>query len=119
MERMYAHILLFVLAGAAFVIFSLVASYLLRVRNPDARKENTYECGMEPIGTSWVQFNVRYYVIALIFVIFDVETIFLMPWAVVFGELGLVAFLEMAVFLLILIAGLVYAWRKGALEWTS
>jgi NADH:ubiquinone oxidoreductase subunit 3 (subunit A) len=81
-------------------------------------KSSLYECGVEPIGTArWNQFNFRYYTYALLFVIFDVETVFIFPWAIRFQQLGLFAFIEMLVFVLILVIGLVYAWRKRALEW--
>ena len=80
-------------------------------------KEDTYECGMVTQGTSWVQFNFRYYFYALLFVIFDVEAIFLFPWAVRFKELKLFGFVEMLIFIAILVVGLVYAWRKRVLEW--
>ena len=78
----------------------------------------TYESGMEPIGGAWIQFNIRYYMFALVFVIFDVETVFLYPWAVAFNRLGLLAFIEALIFIAILVIALAYAWRKGALEWS-
>ncbi len=77
----------------------------------------SYECGEPTIGPSWIQYNVRYYVFALLFVIFDVEVVFLIPWAVVYKELGLFALVEMLIFIAILIFGLVYAWKKGVLKW--
>ena len=77
----------------------------------------TYECGIETVGDSWVQFKAQYYIFALVFLVFDVETVFLFPWAVKLGQLGLFAVLEGIVFILILIAGLAYTWRKGMLEW--
>nr|YP_009258478.1 subunit 3 of NADH-plastoquinone oxidoreductase [Netrium digitus]ANI25479.1 subunit 3 of NADH-plastoquinone oxidoreductase [Netrium digitus] len=81
-------------------------------------KVTTYESGIEPIGESWIQFQIRYYMFALVFVVFDVETVFFYPWAMIFNQLGVIAFIEALIFLLILIIGLVYAWRKGALEWS-
>ncbi|MEN9279034.1 MAG: photosynthetic/respiratory NAD(P)H-quinone oxidoreductase subunit C, partial [Thermostichus sp. DG_1_5_bins_95] len=81
-------------------------------------RRSTYESGMEPVGQAWIQFNIRYYMFALVFVIFDVETVFLYPWAVAFHRLGLLAFVEALIFIAILVVGLVYAWRKGALEWS-
>ena len=87
-------------------------------QQPTRRKELTYESGMEPIGGAWIQFNIRYYMFALVFVIFDVETVFLYPWAVAFHRLGLLAFIEALVFIAILVVALAYAWRKGALEWS-
>lgn len=113
-------LLAFAAAAGLFAAVSLLAAALLRERRSQEKAgglSSTYECGMPPVGDSWIQFNVRYYLIALLFVIFDVEAIFLFPWAVVFRELGVIAFLEMGVFLGVLILGLAYAWRKGALEW--
>ncbi len=98
--------------AAAFVV-----SWLLRPDQPSTMKNATYECGEIIQGTSRVQFNVRYYLFALIFVVFDVEVLFLVPWAVVFRALSISAFYEMIVFMGILILGLAYAWKKGALEW--
>jgi len=99
-------------------ILALTLSGLLRPKNGGPEKYTTYESGIEPMGEAWVQFNIRYYMFALVFVIFDVETIFLYPWAVSFNQIGLTAFIETIIFLFILIVGLVYAWRKGALEWS-
>ena len=93
-------------------------SWLLRPKVPEnAVKNSPYECGEIVKGSSWVQFNVRYYLFALIFVIFDVEVLFVVPWAVVFRQMGMMAYVEMVIFILILASGLIYAWRKGALEW--
>nr|NP_848065.2 NADH dehydrogenase subunit 3 [Adiantum capillus-veneris]Q85FL5.2 RecName: Full=NAD(P)H-quinone oxidoreductase subunit 3, chloroplastic; AltName: Full=NAD(P)H dehydrogenase subunit 3; AltName: Full=NADH-plastoquinone oxidoreductase subunit 3 [Adiantum capillus-veneris]AAP29397.2 NADH dehydrogenase subunit 3 [Adiantum capillus-veneris] len=80
-------------------------------------KSTSYESGIEPKGDTWIRFQIRYYMFALVFTVFDVETVFLYPWATSFEELGLFAFVEVIVFIFILIVGLVYAWRKGALEW--
>ena len=113
----FAAPLIFILAGALFIALNLVISRLLQPRFPSVGKATTYECGEIPIGTSWIQFNIRFYVIALIFVIFDVEIVFLIPWAVVFKDLGLFAFVEMMIFIGMLLLGLAYAWRKGDLEW--
>jgi NADH:ubiquinone oxidoreductase subunit 3 (subunit A) len=101
-----------VLPGLALVIPRLVAP-----RKPNKIKLETYECGIETVGPSWVQFRVQYYIFALVFLIFDVETVFLYPWAVAFNQLPLFAVLEGVLFILILAAGLIYAWRKGVLEW--
>lgn len=113
----YGYVGLFLIFGIAFVAGALIVSWLLRPRDPNPIKKSPYECGEIVKGSSWVQFNVRYYLIALIFVIFDVEVLFLVPWAVIFRDLGPVAFVEMMVFIGILILGLIYAWKKGALEW--
>lgn len=97
---------------------ALGASSLLRPKPIAPARRTTYESGIEPIGGAWIQFNIRYYMFALVFVIFDVETVFLYPWAVAFSRLGLLAFIEALIFIAILVIGLVYAWRKGALEWS-
>lgn len=113
----FGKVLLFLIVGAMFVAGGLIASWILRPNRPYPAKLSSYECGEEPIGNAWVRFNVRFYVIALIFLIFDVEVVFLFPWALVYRELGLFAFLEMAVFLAILLVGLAYVWVKGDLDW--
>ena len=113
----YAFIGVFFLAALSFPVVPLVLAYFIRPKRPTEIKQSTYECGLEAIGDIWVQFKVQYYIYALAFVVFDVEVIFLYPWAVAFNQLGLFALVEMFIFLFILIAGLVYAWRKGALEW--
>jgi NADH:ubiquinone oxidoreductase subunit 3 (subunit A) len=97
-------------------------SWALRPWKRDDRKVSTYECGEIPIGSAWLQFNFRYYIFALLFVIFDVEIIFLYPWAVKFKDFikqgfGVIALTEVVIFLLILVVGLIYAWRKGHLKW--
>jgi len=113
----FGKVLIFFIIGAAFVAAGLITAWLLRPHRPYPQKLSTYECGEEPIGSAWVRFNVRFYVIALVFLIFDVEVVFLFPWALVFRQLGLFAFLEMAVFLAILIVGFTYVWVKGDLDW--
>ena len=92
-------------------------AWLLRPKKPNPAKNTTYECGMETIGDTWVQFKAQYYLYALIFVVFDVEAVFIFPWAVAYQKLGLYALVEMVLFVAILVGGLLYAWRKGALEW--
>ncbi|MDE3058233.1 MAG: NADH-quinone oxidoreductase subunit A [Bacteroidota bacterium] len=113
----FGRILIFLLIGVIFTAGGLIASWLLRPRRPYPEKLSTYECGEEPVGGSWVRLNVRFYVVALIFLIFDVEVVVLFPWAVVFKNSGMLAFLEMAVFLAILAVGFVYVWVKGDLDW--
>ncbi len=114
----YLYIIFFLILGISFVAAAFTASWLLRPKVPsDLVKNSPYECGEVVKGTSRVQFNVRYYLFALIFVIFDVEVLFVTPWAVVFRQLGMVAYVEMVIFVLILALGLIYAWKKGALEW--
>ena len=113
-------LLVFALAFPLIPIVASVAFGLLRLRpnRPDPVKSDTYECGVETEGDALVQFHVRYYVVALLFVIFDVEAVFLYPWAVAFRQLGLFAFVEALLFLVVLFIGYVYAWRRKALEWT-
>lgn len=113
----FGSILAFLLVGAIFTAGGLIASWLLRPQRPYAQKLSTYECGEEPIGSPRVRFNIRFYVVALIFLVFEVEVVFLFPWALVFKSFGLFAFLEMVVFLAILVVGYAYVWVKGDLEW--
>ena len=119
MYRDFGTIFLFVIIGAVLLSFALLLAKLLSPSRPSKNKLSTYECGEEAEGSSWVQFNIRYYVIALIFIIFDVEILFLFPWAVVYKDLGWLAFIEMAIFLLILIVGLIYVWKKRDLDWVK
>lgn len=114
----YEYLLGFLLACGLVPLLALTASKLLRPSTRGPEKRTTYESGMEPVGGAWIQFNIRYYMFALVFVIFDVETVFLYPWAVAFNTLGLLAFVEALIFIAILVIALVYAWRKGALEWS-
>ncbi|OQX60788.1 MAG: NADH-quinone oxidoreductase subunit A [Anaerolinea sp. 4484_236] len=113
----YTFIGIFVVVAIAFPIVALALAYFIRPKKPNAIKSTIYECGLETIGETWVQFRVQYYIYAIIFVIFDIETIFLYPWAVAYNQLGIFALVEMFIFLAILVGGLAYAWRKGALEW--
>ncbi len=113
-------LLIFALAFPLIPIVASVAFGVLKLRpsRPDPIKEATYECGVETEqGDAWGQFNARYYVIALLFVVFDVEVVFLYPWAVAFRQLGLFAFVEAVLFIGILLVGYLYAWRRKALEW--
>ena len=113
----YAFIGLFFIAAITFPILPLLAAHFVSPKRPTEIKLDTYECGLEVIGDIRIQFRVQYYLYALAFVLFDVEVVFLYPWAVAFNQLGLFAFVEMAIFLLLLTGGLVYAWKRGALEW--
>jgi NADH-quinone oxidoreductase subunit A len=113
----FGRIFLFFIIGAIFVAAGLITAALLRPNRPYPGKISTYECGEESIGSPWVKYNIRFYVVALIFLIFDVEVVFLFPWAVVFKNLGLFAFIEMVVFLFILFIGYAYVWVKGDLDW--
>ena len=107
----------FLLISAAVPALALITNKLVSPKSRAGERQLTYESGMEPIGGAWIQFNIRYYMFALVF-IFDVETDFLYPWAVAFHRLGLLAFIEALVFIAILLVALAYAWRKGALEWS-
>ena len=113
----FASVFLFFAVGAGFVFVALLASHLLAPNHPNSIKTSTYECGEEPVGSPWIRFNTRFYVIALIFLVFDVEVLFLFPWAVNLRDLGLFAWLDMAVFIAILVVGLAYVWGRGDLDW--
>jgi NADH-quinone oxidoreductase subunit A len=113
----FANVLIFLIVGSLFVVLNLTVSRLLHTKIFSSEKYIPYECGEDPIGDTRIKFNTRFYVIALIFLIFDVEAVFLFPWAVVFRDFGLFAFLEMLVFIAILLVGLAYVWAKGDLEW--
>ena len=117
MLSQYAFIGIFAVIAFALPVIGLVMSWLIRPKKPNPAKNTTYECGMETIGDTWVQLKAQYYLYALIFVVFDVEAIFVFPWAVAYNKLGLYALVEMALFVAILLGGLLYAWRKKALEW--
>lgn len=119
----WGHVGFLVLLALIFPIGGIATSWLLgllkvRPQAPDPIKESTFECGVETEGTAWVQFNFRYYYYALLFVIFDVEAVFLYPWAVSFERVAIAGFVEVLTFVVILLIGLAYAWRKNALEWT-
>jgi NADH:ubiquinone oxidoreductase subunit 3 (subunit A) len=107
----------FLLLAPVFPALALVIPRIIAPRKPNPLKSQTYECGIETVGETRVQFRIQYYIFALVFLIFDVETVFLFPWALAFERLPLFAVLEGVLFIFILIAGFVYAWRKGALEW--
>jgi len=117
MQSEWVYIGLFLVIGIIVPIVPLIASRFLAPRKPNPIKQSTYECGIETVGESWVQFKAQYYIFALVFLVFDVETVFLFPWAVALGKMPLFAVLEGIVFILILIAGLSFTWRKGLLEW--
>ena len=110
-------LIILIIAAIAFSAGGIAVAKILVKGTKNPQKGQTYECGVPTIGTSWVQFNVGYYLFALIFLIFDVELIFLYPWAVVVKKLGMVAFAEIVVFLFILFMGFLYAHKKGALKW--
>jgi len=113
----YFDVMVFLVAGVLFVFIGLGAAWLFRPNHPNVGKQSIFECGERPYGDSRLKFRVRYYIFALVFVIFDVEAVFLYPWAVVFRGLGLAGLIEMFVFIGILVVGLIYAWKKRVLQW--
>ena len=118
----YSVVLVFLIVAILFILVSLFIGKLIRPIKPNPIKNSTYECGEEPIGGGWLNFNIRFYIIALIFIIFDVEIAFIIPVAVIFRDwvsqgIGLLAFIELLVFIGILFLGLVYVWQKGDLDW--
>jgi NADH-quinone oxidoreductase subunit A len=113
----YLAILFFIALTVVFVLFFIIASYLLGQRKPTAIKQSPYECGMTTIGSSFRRIPIKYYIIAMLFLLFDIEVVFLYPWAVVFKEFKVFAFISMAVFIGILLIAYIYIWKKGALEW--
>lgn len=113
----FGPVLLFLFIAAVFGLVPMAISRLIAPHRPDSVKNSAYECGVETIGSPRIQFNSRFYLYALIFAIFDVEAIFMYPWAVAYGGLGFFALVEMVVFVVILLVGYAYAWRKRALEW--
>jgi NADH:ubiquinone oxidoreductase subunit 3 (subunit A) len=117
MQNEWLYIGIFLIIGIIVPIVPLVFSRLVAPRKQNPIKQSTYECGIETVGDSWVQFQAQYYIFALVFLIFDVETVFLFPWALSIKQLPLFVVLEGVLFITILFAGLVYAWRKGMLEW--
>lgn len=115
----YLYVFLFLLLGVILPVAALwVLGPVLRPNKPSQAKLTTYESGVDPIGDAHVRYNARYYLFALLFVVFDVETLFLYPWAASFHELGKFALVEMLIFIFMLVIGLIYAWRKKVLEWT-
>jgi len=110
-------LILFFIVGAFLVGFAILFSTFVAPSSKNPQKEEAYECGIETVGISWLQFNVGYYLFAILFLIFDVETVFLFPWAVKMKVLGMFAFIEILIFLFILGLGLLYAWKKKALIW--
>ena len=110
-------ILIFLAIAGAIAVAMVVGSMLLATQRPDSEKLSPYECGFEPFEDARIRFDVRYYLVAILFIIFDLEVAFLFPWAVSLGDIGLFGFWSMVVFLGVLTVGFIYEWRKGALEW--
>ncbi len=125
MLEQYGYVLFFLIAGVFFILLAFLTGWVLSPNGLLGLKykyrrdilEDTYECGVETYGNSWIRFNVSFYLYALLFVIFDIETVFLYPWAVSFRGLGVAGFVEMTLFIAILLVGLAYAWKKKALKW--
>ncbi|MYL62353.1 NADH-quinone oxidoreductase subunit A [Bacillus hwajinpoensis] len=116
-QNSYLFVIMFLFLGLLLPAVALTAGRFLRPSKPTAEKQTTYESGIEPFHQSWIQYNVRYYLFGLLFVIFDVETVFLYPWAVAYQKLGFFAFIEMMIFIVMLLIGLLYAWKKKVLKW--
>ena len=118
MVEPFGFIGLFIAVAIVLLSVPLILNAILAPRKPNKVKSEAYECGMETVGDTWIQFKAQYYVYALIFVVFDVEAIFLLPWAVAYNQLPLFGVIAMLLFIVLLADGLVYAWRKGDLEWS-
>jgi NADH-quinone oxidoreductase subunit A len=113
----YLPILLFIVVGVAFGAGPMILGFILGPRRADAEKNSPYECGFEAFEDSRMKFDVRYYLVAILFIIFDLEIAFLFPWAIVLDEIGMFGFMAMMLFLGVLVVGFIYEWKKGALEW--
>lgn len=113
----YLPILVFIVVGLAFGVIAIAMGFVLGPHRPDSEKLSPYECGFEAFEDSRMKFDVRYYLVAILFIIFDLEIAFLFPWAVVLREIGMFGFLAMMLFLGILVIGFIYEWKKGALQW--
>jgi NADH-quinone oxidoreductase subunit A len=113
----YLPVMIFIAIGIAIGVLPILAGFLLAPHKPDSEKLSPYECGFEAFEDSRMRFDVRYYLVAILFIIFDLEIAFLFPWAVVLDSIGLFGFVAMMVFLAILVIGFIYEWKKGALEW--
>ena len=117
MLESYLPILVLITIALLFAVGSVAFSFIFGPKKPSAVKLAPYECGMPLIGTARERFSIKFYIIAMLFILFDIEAVFLYPWAVVFKRLGMFGFMEMGVFIVILLVGYVYVWKKGALEW--
>lgn len=117
MEIGYISIFMFFALAVGFTLITIAVSAVLGRKKITPQKMLPYECGMDPIGSTRTPFSVKFYIIAMLFIVFDIEAVFLYPWAVIFRELKIFGLIEMAVFIAVLLAGFAYAWKKGALEW--
>ncbi|ACM18831.1 NADH dehydrogenase I, A subunit [Geotalea daltonii FRC-32] len=113
----YLPIILLVAVAVAFGLGSIIFSSLIGPKKPSEVKLSPYECGVEPVGSARERFSIKFYIIAMLFILFDIEAVFLYPWAVLFKRLGMFGLMEMGVFIVILFVGYIYVWKKGALEW--
>ena len=113
----YLSIVIFLFIALALSIGFVFINFILSPKNPDPEKLSTYECGFEAFGNSRIEFDIRFYLVAILFIIFDLEIAFLFPWAISLGNIGLLGFFSMMIFLSILTIGFIYEWKKGALEW--
>ena len=113
----WAPILIFLMLVTGFALVSVIGSLILGMRKPTPEKQAPYECGMQPVGTARERFSVKFYLVAMLFLLFDIEAVFLFPWAVVYRDLKLFGFFEMVLFIAVVLAGYIYVWKKGALEW--
>ena len=119
MLAQFGHVFLFCLFGCGFAVFNMIVWTLIRFSSNDPRQKQVYECGMDPIGTPYIPMDIRFYLFALLFVVFDVESLFLYPWAILFRDLGMGGFIEMMTFVGVLFLGFIYTWRRGALRWQA
>lgn len=117
MLTQFGQILVFIILSIVFVLGGIITARIISPKKVTKEKLISYECGETPVGDAWIKFNIRFYIIALVFIIFDVEVVFLFPWAVVFKGMGMIAFVEMFIFLAILFVGFIYLWKRGDLEW--
>ena len=113
----YLSIILFLVIALGLSVFFIVLNFILSPNKPDPEKLSAYECGFEPFDDSRIEFDVRFYLVAILFIIFDLEIAFLFPWAITLGNIGLLGFCSMMIFLFILTVGFIYEWKKGALDW--
>jgi len=115
--RSYFPIILFLIIALGLSFGFVILNYLLSPKNPDPEKLSAYECGFDPFDDSRMEFDVRFYLVAILFIIFDLEIAFLFPWAISLGKIGIFGFISMMIFLFILTIGFIYEWKKGALDW--
>lgn len=113
----WAPILIFLILVTGFAVVSVIGSLILGMRKPTPEKLSPYECGMQPVGNARERFSVKFYLVAMLFLLFDIEAVFFFPWAVVYRDLKLFGFFEMVLFIAVVLAGYIYVWKKGALEW--